>query len=571
MARPQSQRKGGMRLPNPLMAQGEAPTVAARPIQRAVGEDRSVAEFISGIAAFGRVADTLVDRAERRDMVAGEAARKAGLTKNEQASAAWAEGYQRADAALSGDADGEEMLQGFLAGQDVGMDPEGYIQQVYKQKTKGLADGPFKAAYDAAFAAKADRFRALVAERRRDQVIAKAEDDAASLIDRTFFQYGQVPAPDELVPGENETDEEFAQRLMENASRKRVPDAQELNALFQHARSVGISGRRFNEMLLAAANSYGSRGTPEFYEALKQPRADGTPPLYSIPEFKRAIDEGELQAYRVKASHIKQKELLLKAAREEAKEARLKPIYIRALAQEDPNGARDALNELLIKEPGLFSLNDIHTHATRIQRQAALEETEASRKLWHDLYVGIYRGSTKLTTILEAELPGKMKAELMEKFEGYQSRLSSLDDKSRSAVDRYIRSAEPQAVLRAAEDLDFAYRDDFDFTAENRSRVRAARNQALAIVTEAMEEAALAAPDKRTAILERARKSAFDLFTRQTEGIRAEGAAAGTKPPRVTSQSRKDALARYKRGELTEGELDFEYEWFRRHPQHEKR
>lgn len=570
MARPQSQRKGGMRLPNPLMAQGEAPTVAARPIQRAVGEDRSVAEFISGIAAFGRMADTLVDRAERRDMVAGEAARKAGLTKNEQASAAWAEGYQRADAALSGDADGEEMLQGFLAGQDTGMDPEGYIQQVYKQKTKGLADGPFKAAYDAAFAAKADRFRALVAERRRDQVITKAEDDAASLIDRTFFQYAQVPAPDELVPGENETDEEFAQRLMENASRKRVPDAQELNALFQHARSVGISGRRFNEMLLAAANTYGSRGVPEFYEALKQPRADGTPPLYSIPEFKRAIDEGEQLAYRVKASQIRQQELRLKAARDQAKEEMVAPIFIRAFAQEDPNGARDALNDLLIKNPGLFSPTEIYTLSTRVVRQAALEETGEHRETWKKLFVGIHQGTTKRNDILSAELPGKMISELMEKWQSFNDRLSQQNDKHKSEIDRWMRSAEPQAVLRAAEDLDFAFRDDFDFTAENRNRVRNARNQALSLVTEAIEAAAFASPDKRTTILETARKNALSLFEQQTKGIREGGAAAGTQHPSVTSKSRKDAMARWKRGEITDGQLDFEMSYFRRNPQFEK-
>jgi hypothetical protein len=554
------------------MAQGEAPVVAARQIQRIVGEDRSIAEYISGLVSFGKAADTVVERLDKRDREAGAAARQAGMSKNEKASAAWAEGYQRADAALAGDADGEEMLQGVLAGQDIGMSSEGYIQQVYKLKTRGMVDGPFKAAYDTAFAAKADRLRTLFADRQREQVIAKAEEDTQALIDKTFEQFLSKGAQN-IQRASDETEDEYLARVARAKEGADVPDAIALQTLYQHAKSVGVTGARFNAMLLATANLYGNRGVPEAFEALKADRADGTPSMYRIPEFKKAIDEGQQMAERVQADQRRQELLRLKAEREQRREDMLAPIYTEAFAGGDLNKARVAFEAIVRANPGLFNADDVYKHADRLKRVEAKVETEEERLRARDLVMGIYSGATKWKDVVAAELPLSLQNMLVEKWQSWQDRTRQGEDRHRKLSEEYVKGARVQGHLNTLKNLDSGINDPFsELDGEQKNKYRLARVAAENYFMQAVEDS-LGMPDpaKRDAYIDSAAKQALSMFDNQVAPLRASGANAGSKPPSITSRSPEDAIARARRGEITAQEAERQVRYFQKNPQHIQR
>lgn len=418
MPRPTRQQIDALPQMKEIGQRAEGTRVVARQVDTFVAPAQGEAQaLMEGLAVFNPALQRYTAYRDLREEEAGAAARNTGAAKPESASDAWARGYMHMDNVVKGQQDGTKLLEAYDAweGKDAG-NVEEFISTQLGERTKGFQSSDL-ASYNRGLAPTLNKLRAGHLEYNRTQLALKAESNAMQVLEQGIRNYAAAgqPVPMDFIDGYGK----------------------ELKSV------MGVSGKKYNELVFGAMQRLGDEGNFAIYDVLKQPRADGTPGMYFIPEWKTKIDAAQIRATQVFVAKQEGATRLAKAQREERQETALFPVFDLLTSGKEVEAR--ALFDQLRQDRTLFSrASDVTKYEALFDTTAKREANPMQQTNETNLLSDVYTGRANHDTIIGAAKRGDITNPQARSLIGQLSKIRS----ERMSAAAAGRSAE--AAVRSA-------------------------------------------------------------------------------------------------------------------------
>lgn len=521
--------------------------VVARPVDALVAPGAGEAQsLIEGLAAFTPALRHYADMKDLQDEDSGAAAREQGVEKDDSAGAAWLRGYMRMDNMVKGQQDGSRLSQAYDAWEGKeGGDIESFIAAQVGTLTKGMSQQDVLS-YNKGIHPQLAHLRAQHLESNRLRVLEKTETNAMQLLHNAITGYvaaGQ-PVPDDFLDGYRK----------------------ELNSV------MGVSGKRFNELLYGAVKQIGDGGNFAVYDMFKRPRPDGTPGMYFIPGWKEKIDQAQIHAQSVYLAKQTQARAALKADREERQETALFEVFD-LLTTGKEEDARKRFS-LLRQDRTLFSrASDIIKWEKLFDDTAKREARPEQQTAEAELMAGVLTGKVNQNDVLQKMHNGDITVQQARRVIGDMSKMRS-EMRQAAAAERGAAAQERMARKAIYDTPQFRMGDDF---IDNSLKRGANPLDVMGVGTEFdrrlranaklrfAQEASTVDPrdaNKLNEIRDRVVNESLQQREKWADTVKKDPAAAGVRYTRID-----DAIGAHKRGLLTQRELEAHIVFFEQNPQ----
>lgn len=377
------------------------PAVVANPTDQfaAPTPDWEVQGFVQALSALNPSLTRYIDLQEKTEAEQGRIERAKGVPMPTGRSAAFVDGYVRADMEIAADNDAKQLAAKYKTEYDPssGKSLDDFVKEFYVERTKGMSDPGALEAYNATFSKHTAALRQQHSDSAALEVVqrhrANVSTQAQKLLDKYFPATLEGPAD---VAGYQ----------------------QELAAL--KASTPGISGAEWNEIEVELLMAAGSHGNTAVFASTYAPRADGTPGLASIPKYAAKVANAEQEAHKVAHFRRQDEDNAARRERTVSREQAFAPILIGVIEGKlSKQEAETQLIALMHKQPELFGASDVYQAVQQLHTLANREEKVEQVQAEGKMLPGIEDGSVQEPEVRRALQAGDITPQQYSRLVGH--------------------------------------------------------------------------------------------------------------------------------------------------------
>lgn len=332
-------------------------------------QDPDLQGFLGGLSQVQPVLLKMMQEGQAQNDQQGTADRLGGVqTQKDEPS--YAQAYFRTDGVVKGQEDASLLLQRYNTefDKDKG-DLEGWLAEQYGSRLKGIQDKDYIEGYSRAITPALADIRKQHTDYHRKAVETRVESNAMQLLTGGVRSY--------LTTGE-----------------QALPDGYISSVRDYIGKNLGVSPKRFDELLFETVRTLGDEGQIDAYEVLKKDHPDGTPGLYNDPSWRHKIDQAAAHSMTVANTRAQRD-------RDERQNKALYPVF----AEEDPKKAQAMFSDL--KRGGLFSrADDLIKWEKLIYEKVDGKPDAGQLEKEGTLLSKVYQGGVSYRDILDAQAHG---------------------------------------------------------------------------------------------------------------------------------------------------------------------